>query len=209
MIKIFPQGLLDTNTYIVWEEKSHECMIIDCGVEPSAISPYILENNLTVKYVVLTHGHFDHAEFVEKYATTFASAQIVCHRNELCVLDNPEANLSGWEGVARAYKCDYTLVDEGDILSLGNEKCGGECMNFQVLHTPGHTPGCICLYDKAHKIMFTGDTLFKNSYGRTDFKYGDMQQMFFSLRRLYRMDKDITFYPGHYSSSTIGDETKR
>lgn len=206
MIKIFDTGLLDTNTYVVWEEKSRECMIIDCGVEPKALLPYITENALTVKYVVLTHGHFDHAEYVDKFEAEFKDAKIICHKNELCVLDDPEANLSGWGGNARAYRCAYTTVDEGDILTLGDEKSGEECMSFQVLHTPGHTPGCICLYDEKDKIMFTGDTLFKNSYGRTDFKYGDMSQLFFSLHRLYRMDPSITFYPGHYGSSTIGNE---
>ena len=79
-------------------------------------------------------------------------------------------------------------------------------MIFKVLHTPGHTPGSICLLDEKSKIMYTGDTLFKNSYGRVDFKYGNPLQMRSSLLRLYSLDKDITFYPGHYGKSTIGEE---
>ena len=208
MIKVFPQGLLDTNTYVVWEEKSLECMIIDCGVKPNVLLPFLAENNLTVKYVVLTHGHFDHAHYVEEYEKAFKNAKIVCHEDERLILFDPDANLSPYIGSSRAYSCNYTYVKEGEFLILG-EKSGGECMIFQVLSTPGHTPGGICLYDEAHKIMFTGDTLFKRSYGRTDFKYGDMQKLYESLRRLYRMDKNITFYPGHYESSTIGDETNR
>ena len=208
MIKIFPQGLLETNTYVVWEEKSLECMIIDCGVEPNVLLPFIAENRLIVKYVVLTHGHFDHSHYVEEYEKAFPNAKIVCHEDEKLVLFDPEANLSPYIGSSRAYSCNYTCVKEGDFLSLG-EKGRGECMNFQVLSTPGHTPGGICLYNEAHKIMFTGDTIFKRSYGRTDFKYGDMQKLYESLRRLYRMDKDITFYPGHYEMSTIGNETNR
>ncbi len=207
MIKIFPQGLLDTNTYVVWEEASRECMIIDCGVMPQIIMPFIEENELLVKYVVLTHGHFDHAEYVEKYERVFTDAKIICHEKELLVLEDIEANLSVWGNRPRAYKCSYTTVAEGDVLTLGCEKSGEECMIFQILHTPGHTPGCICLYDEANKIMFTGDTLFKRSYGRTDFKYGSSATLFSSLRRLYHMDKEIVFYPGHYGSSTIGEET--
>ena len=205
MIKTFSCGLLDTNTYVVWDSFSRQGMVIDCGVKPEIILPYITENKIDIKYVVLTHGHFDHAEYVEDYASAFPKAKVVCHESELCVLSDPEANLSGWGGVERAYKCDYTLVKEGDTLSLG-EKSGEECMIFTVLHTPGHTPGGICLYEEKSKIMFTGDTLFKHSYGRTDFKYGNMNELFLSLKRLYKMDKDITFYPGHYESSTIGEE---
>ncbi len=208
MIKTFSCGLLDTNTYVVWDEKSLECMIIDCGVEPGMVSDFVSDNGLTVKYVVLTHGHFDHAHYVEEYEKAFAEAQIVCHENERVILFDPDANLSTHLGSRRAYSCNYTYLKEGDFLTLG-EKSGGEWMNFQVLSTPGHTPGCICLYDEKHKIMFTGDTLFKRSYGRTDFKYGDAEQMYSSLRRLYHMDKDITFYPGHYAPSTIGEETNR
>ncbi len=210
MIKIFPCGLLDTNTYVVWEEQSKEGMIIDCGVEPITVLSFVKEQGLNIKYVVLTHGHFDHAEYVEEYERLFGEAEIICHKNEEMVLYDIESNLSIWGKRPRAYDCKYTYVEEGDVLSLGNgensEKNGGECMEFQILHTPGHTPGCICLYNERDKIMFTGDTLFKRSYGRTDFKYGDSGLMYSSLKRLYSMNPDIVFYPGHYGSSTIGDE---
>ena len=205
MIKVFDTGILDTNTYVVWNEDSHLGMIIDCGVEPRAVLDFVNGEGISVKYIVLTHGHFDHAEYVEDYEKAFEGASVVCHENELCVLNDADANLSYWGARPRAYKCSYTTVKEGDVLSLG-EKSGGECMNFEVLHTPGHTPGGICLYCQNDKIMFTGDTLFKRSYGRTDFKYGDARELFASLRRLYHMDGDTTFYPGHYQHSTIKEE---
>lgn len=205
MIKTFPKGLLETNTYVVFEENSLECMIIDCGVEPQVIYEFVKKENLFVKYVVLTHGHFDHAHYVEEYERIFSDAKIICHENEKQVLFDDSANLSTYLGSGRGYRCNYTFVKEGDLLTLG-EKSEEMCMNFAVLSTPGHTPGCICLYDEKHKIMFTGDTLFKKSYGRTDFKYGDGNLMYKSLSRLLRMDKDIVFYPGHYDSSTIGEE---
>lgn len=208
MIKTFPCGLLDTNTYVVWEEHSLDAMIIDCGVEPQIISNFVCEMGLNIKYVVLTHGHFDHAHYVEEYEKAFPVSMIVCHIDEKAVLFDPLANLSTHLGEPKEYHCNYTFVKEGDLLTLG-EKCSGECMNFQVLSTPGHTPGCICLYDEKSKIMFTGDTLFKRSYGRTDFKYGDPQKMYESLRRLYKMDREIAFYPGHYQSSTIENELSR
>ena len=200
MIKIFSCGLLDTNTYVVYSGK--EAMIVDCGVDPQIILKFVTEQGLSVKYVVLTHGHFDHAEYVEEYEKIFEGAKIVCHENEICVLDDMEANLSIWGKRPRPYKCQYTTVCEGDVLSLG-EKGGEECMNFTVLHTPGHTPGCICLYCEKDKIMLTGDTLFKRSYGRTDFKYGDTATLFKSLKKLFSMDGDISVFPGHYDSTTI------
>lgn len=208
MIEVFPQGLLSSNTYVVWDEHSLDCMIVDCGVEVNDVLPFILEKGLNVKYVVLTHGHFDHAHFVRDYEKQFSKAQIICHEKEKDVLYDPYANLSAEGDTHFIYDCNYTYVKEGDLLTLG-KKSDEECMIFQILSTPGHTPGSICLYDEKHQIMLTGDTLFKRSYGRTDFKYGDMQQMFFSLRRLYRMDKNITFYPGHNDPSTIGEETSR
>ena len=208
MIKIFSCGLLDTNTYVAWEEHSHQGMIIDCGVDPQVVLPYVTEHNIQIKYVVLTHGHFDHAEYVEEYEHIFDGAEIICHNDEKAVLYDMEANLSIWGNRPREYDCSYTYVEEGNFLTLG-EKSSDTCMNFQVLHTPGHTPGCICLLDEKNKIMFTGDTLFKRSYGRTDLKFGSPSQLYSSLKRLYRMDKEITFYPGHYEASTIGEETTR
>lgn len=209
MIKTFDCGLLDTNTYIAWDEGTRVGMIVDCGVDPSLLLDYIENNQIKIKYVVLTHGHFDHADYIEAYAKAFPEAELICHKNERAVLYDMEANLSIWGRRPRAYDCEYTYVSEGDVLSLSSndEKCDTECMKFTVLHTPGHTPGCICLYCEKDKIMFTGDTLFKNSYGRTDFKYGDSLLMRKSLSRLYSMDKDILFYPGHYGASTIGRET--
>ena len=204
MIKAFSCGLIDSNTYIAWEESSKEGMIIDCGVNPTIIHQFILENGISVKYIVLTHGHVDHAEYVEEYSSFFPLAKVVCHADELVVLNDIEANLSTWGQNPRAYKCNYTTVTEGDVLSL--EKSGETCMNFTVLHTPGHTPGGICLYCEKDKIMFTGDTLFLHSYGRTDFKYGDTPTLYASLRRLLSIDTEIVFYPGHYQSSTIGAE---
>ncbi len=205
MIKTFSCGLLDTNTYVVFDDVSKNGIIVDCGVDPRIVLDYTTKNSINVRYVVLTHGHFDHAEYVEEYESLFKNAKIVCHVDEKQVLYDIEANLSSWGRAPRSYDCNYTYVKGGDILYLG-EKSDDTCMNFTILHTPGHTPGSMCLYDKTNKIMFTGDTLFKRSYGRTDFKYGNTSLMYASLRRLFSMDKDITFFPGHYGSSTIGDE---
>lgn len=202
----FSCGILSSNTHIAWDGNSLEGMIVDCGVEATLIKDFTEKNGIKVKYIVLTHGHFDHCEYLEEYISAFPNASVVCHRAELEVLYDIEANLSFWGNAPREYKADYTLVSEGDVLTLGT--LPDTCMNFKVLHTPGHTPGSICLLEEKCKIMFTGDTLFKGSYGRVDLKYGSFSHMRSSLKRLFSLDENITFFSGHYEKSTIGQEIR-
>ena len=196
MIKTFNNGLLESNVHVY--SNNGEAMIIDCGAPVSSVKAYVLQNNLEVKYVVLTHGHFDHVAFIDDYANAFPKAKIVCHAEEKAVLYNPDANLSPYFSTEAVYDHNYTTVKHGDTLTVG----GAE---FKIIHAPGHTLGCICLYCKDEKILFTGDVLFDGSYGRTDFPYGDSVQMLSSLKMLLKMDGDITIYPGHYGASKIGD----
>ena len=157
-----------------------------------------MENKISIKYLVLTHGHADHAEFIGDYISAFENAIPICHENELMVLKNPEANVSKlvFYGRESIYDYDFKQVKDEDTIDVGN-------MSFLVLNTPGHTPGSICLLCEKEEIMFTGDVLFANSYGRTDFLYGSMTDMMDSLRRLYRLSSNITIYPGHYESARI------
>ena len=194
MIKTFKQGLLESNVHVY--SSGGEAMIVDCGANISAIKTYILQNKLTVKYIVLTHGHFDHVAFIDDYTNAFPNAKIVCHEAEKTVLYNPEANLSPYFSCEAIYDQPYFTVKHGDTITVGSSE-------FKIIHTPGHTLGSICLYCKDEKIMFTGDVLFDGTYGRTDFPYGDAAQMLSSLKMLLKMDGEITFYPGHYGSSTI------
>ncbi len=194
MIKTFNNGLLESNVHIY--SNNSEAMIIDCGAPISNAKQYIAQNSLTVKYIVLTHGHFDHVAFIDDYANAFPNAKIVCHEAEKTVLYNPEANLSPYFSCEAVYDYPYTTVKHSDTLTVGDA-------TFKIIHTPGHTPGSICLYCNEEKIMFTGDVLFDGTYGRTDFPYGDTEQMFNSLKMLLKMDGDITFYSGHYGASKI------
>ena len=190
-------GLLESNTYVVFDE-SKNGMIIDAGASVSDVLKYVLENKISIKYLVLTHGHADHAEFIGDYISAFVNAIPICHENELMVLKNPEANVSKlvFYGRESIYDYDFKQVKDGDTIDVGN-------MSFLVLNTPGHTPGSICLLCEKEEIMFTGDVLFANSYGRTDFLYGSMTDMMDSLRRLYRLSSNLTIYPGHYESTRI------
>lgn len=194
MIKAFSNGLLGSNTYLY--TSGSEGMIVDCGNAPQKIYEYCKINGIAVRYIVLTHGHFDHAHYVNEYKKLFGSADVVAHRDEVKVLTDPNANVSALFGEPTVYPEPDIAVTEGDILTVGEA-------SFAVLHTPGHTPGGICLYCEKEKIMFTGDTLFFGGSGRTDFLYGDSGAMLRSLTRLLGMDGEIEFYSGHGSDGKI------
>ena len=197
MIKSFYHGLLSSNVYVVYD--SGEAMIIDAGATVAPIKEFVEKNDLTVKYIVLTHGHYDHVNYIGDYLKAFEGAVAVCHADEIATLCDSEANVSALFGAECVYNHDYTTVREGDSLSVGT-------LNFKILHTPGHTPGGICLYEKDAEVLFTGDTLFHQGYGRTDFKGGDWRTLVASLRRLLSLDGNVRFFSGHGDSARIQDE---
>ena len=197
MIKAFYEGLLSSNVYVVYD--GGEAIIVDCGMEIDKIKTFVLENGLSVKSIVLTHGHYDHVNYLEDYVREFENASVICHADEIKVLTDSVANVSVYFGAPRVYDFNFKTVDEGDIISVGSIK-------FTVLHTPGHTPGGICLYCEEKKLLFTGDTLFHSGYGRTDFKYGDSRLLLCSVLRLLRLDSSTTFYSGHGDKSKIKNE---
>lgn len=202
MYKIFSGGLLGSNTHVVWDSESLECMIADCGNPVGEIKRFIADKGLLVKYVVLTHSHFDHAHYVADFADAFPEAKICAHKEEIKLLFDPEANVSMYFGTPEIYAMPTQILHTGDTISLGN-------LDFSVLSTPGHTPGSICLYCKSEKLMLTGDTLFMGGRGRCDFKYGSESEMAASLRKILSMDGDILFLSGHGAPSYIADEVGR
>ena len=194
MIKTFNTGLLGSNVHIFYDESTKEAMIVDCGVPLPHVHSFVKDTELKIKYIVLTHGHYDHVHFIGDYANEFPNADIICHKNELKVLHDSEANVSELVGEPTVYDQKLVTVSEGDTVTVGSYV-------FKILNTPGHTPGCICLYCEKEKLMFTGDVLFDGAIGRTDFKYGSMTDMRASLLRLLSMDGEISFYSGHYGPS--------
>ena len=190
MLKIYtlPLGAYQANCYIVHEASSGTCCVIDPGAHPEIILSRLSELGMTADAILLTHGHFDHVGAVRELA-----AETGC-RVYLC-----EADLS-LPPVITAGPLYYTdLYGEGDVLHLAG-------LTFSILHTPGHTPGSVCILTE--DTMFTGDTLFAGSCGRTDMPGGSQDDMRQSLARLSGLSTDYIICPGHGCRTTLGEEKK-
>ena len=205
MIKIqrFVCNMLQENCYVASDE-SNECVIVDCGAwygeERQAILDYISTNGLTPRHLLSTHGHVDHNfgnnTIYDKYGL---KAEV--HKSDLSYMESLAEQSVQFIG----QKPDYDYPSAGRILSDGDEICFGTHI-LTVVHTPGHSRGSVCFYIKSENIMFTGDTLFRRSIGRTDLAGGSMMQIIQSLRMLAQLPDDTVILPGHGPQTTIGEE---
>ena len=192
------EGMLSSNTYILWDE-TKEAAIIDAGNSYETVNEVVNANNLKVKYIIITHAHYDHILCLDEIREKYKDAKVICHEEENTSFGKPHKNASVLFGSPKTYeKADLTVKDN-DILYLGSSQ-------ISIILTPGHTEGSICIL--AGKFLFTGDTLFYRGYGRTDLGGGNPGDMEASLARLYKMDPDLIVLPGHATTSTIGDERK-
>lgn len=198
--KRYTDGILGSNTYILWDGGSKEAAIIDAGSRPSLIDGIIKEQELKVKYIILTHAHFDHIYYLPEYRSAFPQAKTVLHELDNEIIGNPRLNASVLFGSERAFEKADITVREGDWLYLGDEK-------LIIMSTPGHTEGSICIL--AGDMLFSGDTLFYDGFGRTDLGAGSVSDMAASIERLYGLDENITVYPGHGTKTTIGREKEK
>lgn len=191
-------GQLDTNCYLVWNKQTLEAIIIDPADDGTAISDQILELQLKPKYIVLTHGHFDHCLGLLEVKLNFG-VPILMHQADQFLLDSLPQRAKHWihQIVPPAPPVDQYL-DEGDVIKLGKS-------TFRVLHTPGHTPGSISLL--TDNLVFSGDTLFKGSIGRYDFNYSSYKDLQHSLKRLLELPPDMEVYSGHGEMTVIKNET--
>ncbi len=189
LIKTFSVGQFETNCYIVSDEDSLECAVIDPGDESNTILDYLESNHLKCRVILLTHGHFDHIGAVLPVSEETGAPVYVHEKDDARnSLDNRFAFHLPENGFY--YK-------EGDTVQVGS-------LRFEVLETPGHTPGSVTL--RCGDALFTGDTLFKGSCGRTDLPGGDMVQELDSLKKLCALEGDYEVYPGHMDASTLERE---
>jgi len=199
MIKVImmPVGPIQGNCYLVYDEDTKECMIIDPGAEGSRIVSEIEKNNLKPKYIVNTHGHSDHMS-ANQQVKEATGAELLIHEEDAPMLTDGAKNLSVYMGKSINKPAPDRMLKEGDELIVGTAR-------FKVLHTPGHTRGGICL--AGENICFTGDTLFEFSIGRTDFPGGSFSQIIDSIKtKLLTLDDEVIVFPGHGPHTTIGRE---
>jgi len=182
--------------------------VIDPGDEAEKIIAALKENSLIPKYILLTHGHFDHIGAVAQLKKTFADGiQIAIHREDAKYIGLDAFNI-------QKQSLKAAMGDDSLLNSLWHEtppedivlEEGSEIGPFTVLHTPGHSRGSVCFWDKSAGVLFSGDTLFLRGYGRTDLPDSNGEQLFQSLGRLLSMDGNIAVYPGHGRATSIGRE---
>ncbi|MCD8119902.1 MAG: MBL fold metallo-hydrolase [Lachnospiraceae bacterium] len=196
----FSVGDFATNCYIYYQEESKEALIIDPGDEAGVIRARVDYYGLKPVAILLTHGHYDHIGAV-KQLQEFFGCPVCAQKAEEELLLSPEKNLSQMFGHSMILEADTFLEDR-----LETEQAG---CTLTVLHTPGHTGGSCCYYDRENGILFSGDTLFQYSYGRVDFPTGDMAKMQQSIAMLLgELPPKTKVYPGHGASTTIERERR-
>lgn len=194
-------GPIGTNTYIPSNPETGECVLIDPAAKPNEIALHLKEKGLALKAILLTHGHFDHILAVKGLKEKF-DIPVYAHGSEADILAHPELasiplDLRGL-GVE-----DYTPVKDGEVLDLIGFK-------WKVIHTPGHTCGSVCYYIEEENVIFSGDTIFRQTYGRTDFPTGCFSEIVDSIKNkvFAKLDGDVDIFPGHGESTTLEYEKK-
>ena len=187
-------GQLATNCYLVWDEKTRDSIIIDPGDDGDYIIQKIQDLKLFPKLLIATHGHFDHVLAALELRLAF-SISFLIHKNDLFLLNRASQTAKHFLELRfdPSAKPDK-FIKEGDTIRFGGEK-------LKVLETPGHTPGGISLLGK--RIIFSGDTLFADGFGRTDFSYGSKKDLEKSIEKLFKLPDDTLVYPGHGEEITI------
>ncbi|MDQ5984059.1 MAG: Hydroxyacylglutathione hydrolase GloC [Eubacteriales bacterium SKADARSKE-1] len=200
LVKTYRVGALSTNCYVIQDSATKKMAIIDPGGISAALDKTIKDlGSENFEYIILTHGHFDHIRKVKRYKD-LTNAKVVINKNELDFIFDKSLNLCHDFGpkALEPFTADLVLND-GDIINLGKTR-------IKMLHTPGHTKGGACYI--CDKYLFTGDTLMKNTMGRTDLKSANIKEMANSLKRIGELKENYIIYPGHGDMSSLECEKK-
>lgn len=199
IIKQFTLGQLENNVYLVMDEKTKKAVLIDASAMSPEIVQIVKELGAKVQYILLTHGHFDHVMGVNALKKAL-NTEAVIHKDDLAISDNVN-EFTRLFGLPDGEVPKYELyINDGDVITVGD-------MKIKVIHTPGHTEGGVCYL--IEDTMFSGDTLFKESVGRTDLFGGSFEKLSDSIKnKLFKLKNDIKVYPGHGPMTTIGHEKK-
>jgi len=194
IIKTYIEQPIENNNYLIIDEVSKEAALIDCSAIDDAIELELKKNGATLKYILLTHGHFDHISGIKNER----NAQVLMHSadNEWVTQVNTYLPMLGMPAmeVPRIDK----FIEDNEIIKLGN-------LEIKVIHTPGHTQGGVCYYVEGN--LFSGDTIFRESVGRCDLPGGDYNQIVDSIeQRIFTLPDEVVIYPGHGKTTTVGWE---
>lgn len=197
-IEKFVLGSLGTNCYLIENEEWKELVIVDPATCPDYLVSHVKSHGYTPKAILLTHGHFDHVMGIDRWVKEF-DIRVYLYESEKEILADPKLNLSWMFGTNYSYDQVQCLKD-GEILNVAG-------FRFEVIHTPGHTAGGCCYYEKNEDVLISGDTLFCRSVGRSDFPTGSASVLANSIReRLFVLPDDVMVYPGHNQLTCIADE---
>jgi len=189
----------ETNCYIIQDEKTKETMVIDPGGEVSKISEMLETLQANVKYILLTHCHGDHIAGVQELKQKYGG-KVLIHMQDEPGLRQPDVNLADYVGLGNVTIEADSRLNDNDLIHVGD-------IEFKVIHTPGHTKGGICLYQEDEKILFSGDTIFRGTWGRTDLPTSSFEDIIKSItERIMILPEDTIIYPGHGKSTMVKEE---
>lgn len=199
MIRVFVLEEQATNCYIIEDEISKEALVVDPGGEVDKIIDMLNTLGSKLKYIFLTHCHADHAYGVNELRAKMG-ATVLIHRLDYEKINDDRVNLATYIGLEQMHVDNLMRVDEHDKIHVGN-------IELEVIHTPGHTKGSCSLYCKEHKMVFTGDAMFRGTWGRTDLPTGSIEEIMDSIvEKLLKLPNDTIVYPGHGKSTMIREE---
>lgn len=196
----FSVGPMENNVYLLVDDDGRRAVAVDCSIGAEAVLRYADENGLTIGLIVNTHGHLDHV-YNNKLFKERTGASLAIHPADLPYLERLSEMAAAWGLPPTESPGPDVLLEDGQRLQVGN-------ISLEVIHTPGHTPGSICLYLPG--LLISGDTLFRESIGRTDLPGGSFPQLISSIRaKLLPLPDETAVYPGHGPPTSIGHERRR
>ena len=200
-ITCMPSGMLGVNTYLAVDEETGKGFIVDPGGYNPMLTKKVQNDNIDIVYIIITHGHADHICGVNAHHKDFPDAKIVADAAEVPMLQDVDFNMSASFGTPDTVNPDI-LVNDGDELQVGN-------MNLRFFHTPGHSPGGMCIYSEKDNVVFCGDTLFRQSVGRTDFPGCSFSDLMTSIKeKLFTLPDSTNVFPGLMDPTTIEFEKR-